>query len=136
KSKLENKDFLADVQLNEPVNYPSVTIDVDRKRAAQLGLSMEEISSVLTTATSSSRFVNKNMWVDPNSGLVFQLQMQLTESDINSLDDLKSLPLKSGKHSPILDDVADLKMTSEPGQVNRKGPNRYVTVTANTEGID
>lgn len=134
--KLKSQDYLADIQIDEPLDYPSLTINVDRKRVAQLGLTMKEVSSVLTSATSSSRFVNKNMWVDPNSGLVFQLQMQLRESEMNSLNDLRNLPLKSGKHSPILDDIADLKMKTEPGQVNRKGSNRYVTVTANTVNID
>lgn len=135
-NRLADQDYLADVQVNEPMDYPTISIKVDREKAAQLGLTMEEVSTVLTTATSSSRFVDKNMWVDPNSGRVFQLQVQLTESEINSLNDLRNLPLKKGDNSPILENVADLKLLKEPGQVNRKGPNRFVTITANTHNSD
>ncbi len=134
--RLKAKDFLKDVQIAEPVEYPAISINIDRARANQLGVSLQDISAVLTTATSSSRFVNKSMWLDPNSGLVFQLQMQLEDAQINAISDLKNLPLRSGKHSPILADVADIKTTHIPGQVNRKGPNRYVTLTANIENID
>lgn len=136
KDALKDKKFLTDVHVNEPLNYPSISINVDRERAAQLGLNMKEISTALTTATSSSRFVNKNVWVDPKSGLVFQVQVQLPESDVKSLNDLKNLPLKPGEMGPILDEVADLSLSTEPGQVNRKGPNRFVTVTANTNHSD
>jgi len=133
---LKDEDYLTDVYLNEPIDYPSISINVDRERVAQLGLTMREVSTALTTATSSSRFVNKNVWVDPKSGLVFQVQVQLPENQINSLNQLKNLPLKPGAATPIVDDVADLSLATEPGQVNRKGPNRFVTVTANTNHSD
>lgn len=136
RDKLKKEDYLNDVRIDEPLNYPSIQIDVNRDRAAQLGLTMEDVSSVLTTATSSSRFVDKNMWVDPESGLVFQLQTQISEKDVDDLNDLRKLPLKSGEDSPILDDIADLKISDQPGQVNRRGSNKYVTVSGNLNGID
>lgn len=136
KQNLLKADYLTDVRINEPVDYPSISIHIDRERVAQLGLSLTDVSSVLTTATSSSRFVNKNLWVDPNSGLVFQVQVQFPEYAVNSLNDLRNLPLTSGDKVPILEDVATLEKTTEPGQVNRKGPNRYVTVSANLNHSD
>ncbi len=135
-NQLKELDFLADVRIKEPLNYPTINIHIDRERAAQLGLSMKDISAVLTTATSSSRFVKKNMWIHPTSGMVIQVQMQLNESDINTLNALRRLPLSDGIHSPVLADVTDLKIGSQAGQVNRKGPNRYVTVSANIHDID
>lgn len=136
RDRLSRQTYLKDVHLNEPIAYPGISIDVDRERVAQLGLSMREVSAALTTATSSSRFVNKNVWVDPRSGLVFQVQMQLPEASVSSLNDLKRLPLKGSIPGPVLDDVADLKQTGQPGQVNRKGPHRFMTLTANIEGVD
>lgn len=37
---------------------------------------------------------------------------------------------------PMLEDVANLQRTTAPAQVNRKGPNRYVTLIANTHNVD
>lgn len=128
--------FLRDVRIAEPVNSPSVQINVNRELAGQFGLTMEDVARALTMATSSTRFTNKNLWVDPKSGLVFQVQVQIPESAMKSLDKLRALPLKSGQPRPVLEDVAKLRMVKLPAQVNRQGPNRYVSVLANTYQSD
>jgi multidrug efflux pump subunit AcrB len=97
---------------------------------------MQDISQVITMATSSTRFINKSLWRDPKSGLVFQVQVQVPEASMKATDDLKMLPLKSGQARPILDDVASIYLGEEPGQVNRQGANRYVTIAANVYGKD
>lgn len=134
--ELRKNDFLRDIRIAEPLQYPSLQIEVDRERAGQLGLTMEDVTKALTVATSSTRFTNKNQWLDPKSGLVFQTQVQIPESDMQSLEALRALPLKKGQPRPVLEDVATLRITTQPGQVNRKGPNRYVTLQANTYGRD
>lgn len=134
--ELKKTPFLRDVRVVEPVQYPTVQIDVDRELAAQFGLTMQEVSRALTIATSSTRFISKNLWADPKSGLVFQVQVQIPEADMQSLDNLRLLPLKSGSARPVLEDVAVIRLTKQPGQVNRQGPNRYVTVQANTHKSD
>ncbi|WP_316745976.1 efflux RND transporter permease subunit [Pedobacter gandavensis] len=134
--ELKTIPFLRDVRIAEPLNYPSVQVKVNRELAAQFGLSMDDVSKALTMATSSTRFTNKNLWVDPKSGLVFQVQVQVPEPDMESLDKLRSLPLKSGQPRPVLEDVATLEMVKLPAQVNREGPNRYVTVLANMHDAD
>lgn len=127
---------LRDVRIAEPVNSPSVQINVNRELAAQFGLTMEDVARTLTIATSSTRFTNKNLWVDPKSGLVFQVQVQIPEADMYSLDKLRALPLKAGASRPVLEDVATLTMVKLAAQVNRQGPNRYVSVLANTYNSD
>src|SRR3546814_7511065 len=91
---------------------------------------MQDITSSLVTATSSTRFTNKNLWIDPKSGLVFQTQVQIPEGIMSSEEKLRSLPLKKGSLRPVLEDVATIRRVTTPAQVNRKGPNRYVTIVA------
>jgi multidrug efflux pump subunit AcrB len=133
---LQKNDFLRDIRIEEPLHYPTLQIDVDRERASQFGLTMQDVTQVITMATSSTRFVNKTVWRDPKSGLVFQVQVQVPEASMQAMDDLKMLPLKAGQARPILDDVAKLSMGEEPGQVNRQGANRYVTIAANLHNKD
>src|SRR3546814_18011037 len=92
---------------------------------------MQDITSSLVTATSSTRFTNKNLWIDPKSGLVFQTQVQIPEGIMSSEEKLRSLPLKKGSLRPVLEDVATIRRVTTPAQVNRKHPNRYVTMVAN-----
>lgn len=133
---LKHTPYLRDVRIAEPIAYPTLEIDVNRDLAGQFGLTIQDITRSLVAATSSTRFTDKNLWVDPKSGLVFQVQVQIPEAVISSEEILRSLPLKKGSPRPVLEDVATLKRVTAPAQVNRKGPNRYVTVVANLYGKD
>src|SRR5699024_2938000 len=136
KDQMMDIPYLRDLRIAEPVDYPVLEINVDRDLAGQFGLSVEDVTNSMVAATSSTRFTNKNLWIDPNSGLPFQTQVALPEGDVTSEDELRSLPLKKGSMRPILEDVASIDKTTAPAQVNRKGPNRYVTLIANIHGED
>lgn len=135
-AEMKKVSFFRDIRIEEAVHYPSLQINVDRERAAQFGLTMQDVTQVITMATSSTRFVNKTLWRDPKSGLIFQVQVQVPEAGMQAIDDLKMLPLKGGQARPILDDVAAISMGEEAGQVNRQGANRFVTVAANINKKD
>lgn len=135
-ARLKQIPYLRDVRIAEAVAYPTLEINVDRDLAGQFGLTMEEVARSLVTATSSTRFTDKNLWVDPRSGLVFQTQVQIPERLMQSEERLRSLPLKKGSLRPVLEDIATIRRVTVPAQVNRKGPNRYVTVVANIYGTD
>lgn len=128
--------FLRDVRIAEPTKYPSLQIDIDRELAGQFGLSVKDVTQAMVTATSSSRFTDKNLWIDPKSGLPFQVQVQIPENLMSTEQMLRSIPVKKGSLRPILEDVATIRRVNIPAQVNRKGPNRYVTVIANIYGKD
>ncbi|HUH45944.1 MAG TPA: efflux RND transporter permease subunit, partial [Arenibacter sp.] len=135
-ANLKEISYLRDVRITEPMAYPTLEIEVDRDLAGQFGLTMQDITRSLVTATSSTRFTDKNLWIDPRSGLVFQIQVQIPERIMQSEEKLRSLPLKKGSIRPVLEDVATIHRVTAPAQVNRKGPNRYVTVVANVYGKD
>lgn len=131
KSELEGIDYLRDVRIAEQLDYPTLDINIDRDLAGQFDLSVQEITRNLVAATSSTRFTNKNMWIDPVSGLVFQTQVEFPHGDVISESQIRALPLKRGSARPILDDVGSIRKSTAAAQVNRKGPNRYVTLIAN-----
>lgn len=135
-TSLRKDSFLRDIRIEEPLHYPTLEINVDRERASQFGLTAKDISQAITMATSSTRFVNKSFWRDPKSGLVFQVQLQVPDASMQSIDNLKMLSLKPGSARPILDDVAKISFAEEPGQVNRQGANRYITIGANLHNKD
>lgn len=135
-ANLKAVPFLRDVRIAEAIAYPTLEINVNRDLAGQFGLTMQDISRSLVTATSSTRFTDKNLWIDPKSGLVFQTQVQIPERMMSSEKELRSLPLKKGSVRPLLEDVATIRRVTSPAQVNRKGPNRYITVVANVYGED
>src|SRR5207244_2659540 len=98
KDKLVCLTDLRDVQFDQSLDYPTVDVNVDRERAGILGASMKQVSRALIPATWSSRFVNMNFWADPNSGVAYQVQVQIPQQLMTSLEDVGNLPVI--QHAP------------------------------------
>lgn len=130
-TKLKKIPYLRDVQINQPLHYPVISIKLDRLKVSQLGLNVSDIARSVTAGTTSSRFTLKNLWLDVNNSYTYQVQAQVPEYDMNSLETLKEIPLVKGQSSPTLADVADFTVTNAPGEYDRVGPRRYITVSAN-----
>jgi multidrug efflux pump subunit AcrB len=129
--KLKTISYLRDVQIAQPLKYPVITISVDRFKAAQMGMNITQIARSVTDATSSSRFTEKNQWLDQKAAYTYQVQVQVPEYIMNSINDLKEIPLVRGQMRPVLEDVATFSIDSMPGEFDRAGPRRFVTVSAN-----
>ncbi|MBN8823186.1 MULTISPECIES: efflux RND transporter permease subunit [unclassified Spirosoma] len=135
-TRLREIPYLRDLRINQPLSYPTVSVKVDRERAAQLGLSTDEISKSLVAATSSSRFTAKNLWLDQSKGFAYQVQIQLEQDQMKSVADIQAIPLVKGQLRPTLGDVATITPTTIPGQYDRIGPRRIITVSANINNRD
>src|ERR1700749_4023532 len=105
----------------QPLKFPVIKITLDRLKVAQLGLNIKDISRSVTASTSSSRFTEKNLWLDEKSAYTYQVQVQIPEYVMNTMDELKEVPLIKGQSSPTLADVADFKVTYAPGEYDRAG---------------
>lgn len=134
--KLREIPYLRDVQIAQPLRFPVVTITIDRLKTAQLGLNVEEIARSLTASTSSSRFTEKNQWLDEEKAYTYQVQVQIPEFVMNNMDELREIPLVSGQSSPVLGDIATFSTTYQPGEYDRAGPRRFLTVSANIHERD
>lgn len=135
-AKMHAVPYLRDLRIKQPLNYPALNINIDREKAAQFGLTAEDVSKSLVAATSSSRFTAKNLWLDNKTGYAYQVQVQLPEYDMASTADLETLPLVRGQQRPTLGDVATVQRESIPGEFDRSGPRRLITVSANVSGKD
>ncbi|MBS1526691.1 MAG: efflux RND transporter permease subunit [Bacteroidetes bacterium] len=135
-NKLKQIPYLRDVQIAQPLNFPTIEITLDRLKIAQLGLNIKDISNSVTASTSSSRFTEKNLWLDSKNQYTYQVQVQIPEYVMNSMDQLKEIPLIQGKSSPVLGDVATFKTIYSPGEYDRVGPRRYLSVSANIYKTD
>jgi multidrug efflux pump subunit AcrB len=135
-AKLRQVPFLRDVQIAQPLNYPTVNITVDRNKLALIGLNIDDVTRSITDVTSSSRFTDKNLWLDNNNAYTYQSQVEVPEYIMNSLEQLKSTSLVKGQPRPVLTDVATVQVDTLPGEYDRSGPRRFVTVSANMYNKD
>jgi multidrug efflux pump subunit AcrB len=135
-AQLAKLTFVRDLQFAQEYNYPTLDININRDRAGQFGLTMADIARSLVPATSSSRFTDPNYWRDPNSGNAFQIQVQLPQNRMQSLEEVAKVPImRDGVQNTELRNVAQMKLGTMPGLIERFNGQHIVSVTANIHGI-
>ncbi|HVX48530.1 MAG TPA: efflux RND transporter permease subunit, partial [Chitinophagaceae bacterium] len=130
-AKLGKVTYLRDVMIAQPLAFPVINIAIDRYKLAQMGLTINSVARSITDATSSSRFTEKNQWLDKRVAYTYQVQVQVPEYIMNSVNQLQAITLVKGQPRPVLSDVATLTYDTLPGEYDRNGPRRFVTVSAN-----
>ncbi len=135
-AKLKEISYLRDVQLGQSTKYPSLNIEVDRIRAAQLGVDMNDVSRSLIASTSSSRYTDKNIWVDEKSGYSYSVQVQVPENKMTSINDIGEIPLLKNASRPVLGDVATITQGTTYGENDNLGAMPVLSVTANLNNKD
>jgi len=134
--KLNKIAYFRDVQLGQPIKYPSLDINIDRVRAAQLGVDMNDISRSLIASTSSSRYTEKNTWIDEKAGLSYNVQVQVPLDKMKSQNDMGEIPLLKNTSRPVLSDVATITPSFTYGENDNLGAMPYISITANIDHID
>jgi multidrug efflux pump subunit AcrB len=128
---------LRDLQVEQALDYPAINVTIDRQLAGQLGATVNQIGQSFAAATSSSRFVAPNYWADPRTGIAFQVQVEVPQPRMTSLEDLRVVPVTTGGAShPLLGDVARIENGTIVGEYDRINGQRMVTLSANVAGED
>jgi multidrug efflux pump subunit AcrB len=129
---------LRDLQYGQSLDYPTVSIEIDRERAGLSGMTAAEIARSVVAATSSSRFVVPNYWPDPRSGIGYQVQVEIPYQAMDSLERIETVPVqKPGlDRQVLLRDVAEVRPGTMPGEYDRYNMKRSVSLTANIAGED
>jgi len=135
-SKLSQIGYLRDVQIAQSIQYPSLNVTIDRIRAAQVGVDVNDISRSLIPATSSSRYTEKNVWLDEKIGLGYAVQVQVPENQMTSVDDMGQIPVMQNMARPVLNDVATIDTDTTYGEIDNLGAMPVLSVTANLQNKD
>ncbi|MGD9881306.1 MAG: efflux RND transporter permease subunit [Reyranella sp.] len=137
---------VVDAHLQQEVDAPSFYADIDRTRAAQLGLNASTIANNINVSLSSSEQVTPNFWTDPASGIPYYIAVQTPESLVASLNDLGNTPVSSAITSDVavsgvpvpglLSNVATFKRASVPTNSNQANIQPVYEVYASVQGRD
>jgi multidrug efflux pump subunit AcrB len=133
---------IVDAHLQQEVDGPEFFAEIDRTRAAQLGLNATQIATNLNISLSSSEQVTPNFWTDPKSGIPYYLAAQTPEPRVASLNSLTNTPVSTSltpRGTPIpglLSNVATLTRTAMPTNANQANIQPVYEMYANAQGRD
>src|ERR1700681_3674494 len=133
---------IVDAHLQQEVDAPAFYAQIDRTRAAQLGLNASTVATNVNVSLSSSEQVSPNFWTDPTSGIPYYLAVQTPEYKVNSLNALGNTPVStslavSGQTVPgMLSNVATFKRDKVATNSNQTNVQPVFDVYASVQGRD
>jgi multidrug efflux pump subunit AcrB len=142
RKRLTDIPGLVDVHLQQETDGPDFFAEIDRTRAAQLGVNASTVATNINVSLSSSVQVAPNFWTDLSSGIPYYLAVQTPEYRVNSLNALNNTPVSSvltvgGQPVPgMLSNVAKLKRDTVPTNSNQSNIQPVFEVYASVQGRD
>ncbi|HEY7288782.1 MAG TPA: efflux RND transporter permease subunit [Vicinamibacterales bacterium] len=127
-----------DVFIPQDLDYPALRLDIDRERAATLGLDQREVVDNLITALTSNGMIAPSFWVDPKNGNDYMLTVQYPENQIKNLLDLRNMPLHASreKNPTSLDAITKITPMRSPTEIDHYQIQRVVDIYVNPKSED
>ncbi len=136
-----------DVRIPQVITHPALFIDVDRERAARIGVEQRDVANDMLTSLSSSSIVAPSFWLNPKNGVNYFVVVQTPMSKVTSVDELRGTPItgsssyaQSGAPGaslpPYLGAVATIRPVDSKSLISHDAVQRIVDVQVNVEGRD
>ncbi|HUX43598.1 MAG TPA: efflux RND transporter permease subunit, partial [Terracidiphilus sp.] len=143
-----------DAHIQQPFNYPNLTVNVDRTRAATIGLTQDNVAQNLLVALSGSFQTSPGFYLDPRTGVTYNVAVMSPQYRVDSLAALKSLPVTGtgpappasgsaptgapGAQTPIqvLGNLATIVPGTELGTVSHYDIQPVIDIFTNVSGTD
>jgi len=130
RQEIASLGYLTGLDISLQLTKPEFQVAVNRRKAADLGISIENIGTTIKTmvgGTVPTRY--------KDGAYYYPIRMVMDEHDIKSKADLENIfvAAPSGALVP-LGVIADIQKTTGPVQIDRKNQDRVIKVTANAAG--
>ncbi|HEY4417025.1 MAG TPA: efflux RND transporter permease subunit [Verrucomicrobiae bacterium] len=128
-----------DVHVQQPNNWPQLRITVDRSKAADLGLTEQNVANSVLLGLSGSSQVSPAYWLNPVMGVQYTINVRAPEYAMNSVAELNALPISSGRpgeSAQILANLAKIDRVNVSPVVSHYGVQPVVDIYGSVDGRD
>ena len=139
KQRVQQVNGVVNARVIQRLNYPQYTINVDRAKAAVLGLTqMDIMRTVVAAANSSIQFNKHNFWIDTKTHNQYFVGVQYREKDIVSIQTLLDIPITSPKQGlPVpLSNVINYTIGTVPTEITHYDLQPTIDLTMSVQGRD
>jgi multidrug efflux pump subunit AcrB len=129
---------LTDLQIQQPLDYPTLEVNVDRTKASQAGYTELQVAQSALNTLSGSFQVTPMFLVNWNNGVNYNLVAQTPQYRIQSIADIQNIPIAGGRQGnpEILADLASMKRSHEMAIVSHYNIRRVVDVYGSVQDRD
>ncbi|HLH40813.1 MAG TPA: efflux RND transporter permease subunit [Bryobacteraceae bacterium] len=110
----------ADLRVQQPADQPKIHITVDRTKAAESGFTQLDVADSALVSLSGSFQTTPEFWLDPRTGISYNVVTQSPQYTLTSLSDLQNIPISASanRRHEILGDVATTSRGAGPAVVS------------------
>lgn len=132
KDEIATVDGIADLNVEQQIERPELTIRPKRKLLAKHGITLADFNSFVSVNLGGETV--SQVYEDKKS---FNLVVRAADSDRGSMERIKDLMIDTPDGGKIpLTEVAEVKSTTGPNTINRENVKRKIVVSANASGRD
>jgi multidrug efflux pump subunit AcrB len=139
---------LVDGHIQQVMSYPGLKINVDRQRAAAVGLSQRDVANNMLTGLSGSAGVSPSFYLSPANGVNYFVAVQMPLPQVSTVSQLMNMPMAApntpanpistapGAPTLRLSDIAGIAPYTDMESINHYTVQRVIDVDANVDGRD
>jgi multidrug efflux pump subunit AcrB len=136
-NKLKFVPGAVDLRIQQPFNYPKFHIEVDRTKTSQVGFTQKDVANNLLISLSGSSQTTPTFWLDPRTGVSYNIATQTPQYRVDSLQDLQNIPITNGTAPPqILASLGSFTRGSEMAVVSHYNIQPVVDIFGSVDGRD
>lgn len=136
RAELEQVPGLVDVRMQQVLDAPRLHLEVDRTRAADVGLTQREVASSVLLAVGTSGQTNPNYWVDARSGNAYPVVVRIPERMTASTEDLTTLGLATPDGTQLVGNIGELSRRTAPVNATQVDVQPTFNLRAGVEDVD
>ncbi len=137
-SQLRSVTGIADLRIQQPFNQPKLHIDVNRTKTMQAGFTQREVAGNLLVSLSGSFQTAPSFWLDPQSGVSYNVAIQAPQYNIQSLQDLQNIPVSGNSRAPwqTLANLGSITRGMGMATVSHYNAQNVLDIFGSTQGRD
>src|ERR1019366_3314853 len=127
-----------DVRVQQPDNWPQFRITVDRSKAADLGLTEQNVANSVLLGLSGSSQVQPAYWLNPAIGVQYLINVRAPEYAMDSVQQLNAMPISASQpgasDAQILANLASISRVNVSPVVSHYNIMPVIDVFGNVDG--
>ncbi len=135
-AKIRHVPGVADPRIQEAFQDPALRVDFNREFAGVVGLTENDASTSLQTSLSGTTQTASTYWLNPSNGVSYAISVQTPQYGIDTLGDLKNLPLEAANSQQLLGALATLSPEPLDAIVSQYDIRNVVNIYATTQDRD
>jgi multidrug efflux pump subunit AcrB len=128
-----------DLRIQQPFDQPKLHFDIDRTKAQEIGYTQRDVANNLLISLSGSFQTAPSFWLDPKTGVSYNIATQMPQYRIDTLQDLENIPITGpNPNAPpaILATLASVSRGAEMGVVSHYNVQPVIDIYGAVQGRD